>query len=354
MFQLIVPFARRLFDVLAIAIFFACCCVSGGCQRAEVPATGSDVPAQPVELPVDKPVTDKPAETKTLNTAFVPLDDHATNRPKQSPHDGYASSSACLECHPNQHESWSHSYHRTMTQIVGDDTVAGGFDGKTKRIFAWDYTAEKRGDDYWCKLDSTDGSGASFEYQLVMSTGSHHMQKFWYHTGKSRKMGMAPLVYLIEADKWMPEKSAFLSPPDHKLRLREVRGTRAAFSVMQRAPILELAATTTWMHGLPNSEYRARPATVQAPRTSLKRRRNRSSILAILARLSRRRYVDSVMVPGFERKKQRVRNGRKRGMPIAPAKTCSNCDTIPMERRIPTCMQRKRPSRVFGVTVKTE
>ena len=52
---------------------------------------------------------------------------------------------ACLECHPNEHDSWSHSYHRSMTQLVNDDTVAGGFDGKTRQIFDWRYTAEKRG-----------------------------------------------------------------------------------------------------------------------------------------------------------------------------------------------------------------
>ncbi len=147
-------------------------------------------------------------------------DESVSNRPIQKPHDGYIGSSACLECHPNEHDSWSQSYHRTMTQVVSPDSVAGGFEGNSQEIYGWEFTPQKRGDEYWGSIKSMSGD-AYHEYQLVMSTGSHHMQKYWYHTGKSRKMGMLPMVYLIEADKWLPEKSAFLSPPQNSLGMRE-------------------------------------------------------------------------------------------------------------------------------------
>ena len=229
MFPIIACFARRSTIPLALMAGAIWCCTFSGCQQQTEPIPDTQIDASSIDtdsIDVTQPVVQESAgadlnNAPTSGTHFVATRDDATDRPQQAPHDGYVSSAACLECHPNEHDSWSHSFHRSMTQVVNDDTVAGGFDGRIRQIFGWRYKPEKRGQDYWCKLDATDGSGASFEYKLVMSTGSHHMQKYWYHTGKSRKMGMAPLVYLIEADKWMPESSAFLSPPDHRLRLRE-------------------------------------------------------------------------------------------------------------------------------------
>jgi len=202
---------------LCVSLLALAVCVSAGCQRQRSVALDSagensqDVATQS-SAPQPEPLITK--------VAFTADDESVTNRPIQKPHDGYVSSSACLECHPNEHDSWSHSYHRTMTQVVSDESVAGGFEGKSQEIYGWQFTSEKRGDQHWATLESTTGS-AEHEYQLVMSTGSHHMQKFWYHTGKSRKMGMLPMVYLIEADKWLPEKSAFLSPPQTELGMRE-------------------------------------------------------------------------------------------------------------------------------------
>ncbi len=219
--------APRCITLLTFVTCLLACCMSTGCQRRSESVTPTPTTIDKANSAADsRPVSEEHAaaalsDEPSTDTDLLANNDAATDRPRQAPHDGYVSSAACLECHPNEHDSWNQSYHRSMTQLVNDDTVAGGFDGKTKQIFDWSYTAEKRGEEYWCKLDTNDGSGDSFEYQLVMSTGSHHMQKFWYHTGKSRKMGMAPLVYLIEADKWMPESSAFLGPPDRRLHLRE-------------------------------------------------------------------------------------------------------------------------------------
>lgn len=220
-------------------ILSASCLFAAGCGLQATPSPALDDPVASTAIPTDEPnarVNDQEsgvghAQVIVSESNVLPNEepeghadfeaDLATNRPRQQPHGGYVTSAACLECHPNEHDSWSHSYHRTMTQLVDDETVAGGFDGRTEEVLGWQHTPEKRGDDYVCKLKQTDGSDASFDFKLVMSTGSHHMQKFWYHTGKSRKMGMSPLVYLIEADKWLPENAAFLSPPEHGLRLRE-------------------------------------------------------------------------------------------------------------------------------------
>jgi hypothetical protein len=51
------------------------------------------------------------------------------------------------------------------------------------------------------------------ELPIVMSTGSHHMQVYWFPMGKGRMLGQFPLVYLKEDDRWVPRKSCFLEPP---------------------------------------------------------------------------------------------------------------------------------------------
>ena len=42
---------------------------------------------------------------------------------------GYISSDNCRSCHPSEYASWYGTYHRTMTQVAGDHSVMGRFDG---------------------------------------------------------------------------------------------------------------------------------------------------------------------------------------------------------------------------------
>ena len=146
--------------------------------------------------------------------------DDATDRPIAIAHDGYVSSNACIECHQDEHASWHQSYHRTMTQVVSEETVAGLFDGQTRKIYDWEFRPERRDDEFWMAFRSTK-TGMQFDHKLVLSTGSHHMQKYWYHTGQSRKLGLAPLIYLAESKRWVPEHTAFLRPTQPDLPVRE-------------------------------------------------------------------------------------------------------------------------------------
>ena len=48
---------------------------------------------------------------------------------------------------------------------------------------------------------------------VVLSTGSHHMQVYWYPTGEGRPLGQFPLVWIREAERWVPRNAAFVRPP---------------------------------------------------------------------------------------------------------------------------------------------
>ncbi|MCA9174473.1 MAG: hypothetical protein KDB14_08305 [Planctomycetales bacterium] len=139
-------------------------------------------------------------------------------RPAVSTDNGYISAQACKECHPGNHASWHASYHRSMTQLATDDAVIGDFDDAHVTAFGREFHMERREDGvFWVTMDDPDGDPNAeprrVERPLVMTTGSHHMQVYWYPIGEGRTLGQFPLIYLNDQQRWIPRSSAFLKPP---------------------------------------------------------------------------------------------------------------------------------------------
>lgn len=135
-----------------------------------------------------------------------------SNRPLEEAAPGYVSSGACRACHPRNYATWRASWHRTMTQRVAPGNVLGSFDGIEQRLLGRTYRLHRRGRQFWGDFSSGDGSRVK-QVQLVMSTGSHHMQVYWYPVGQGRLLGQFPLAYVKEAQRWIPRNAAFLMPP---------------------------------------------------------------------------------------------------------------------------------------------
>jgi len=84
---------------------------------------------------------------------------------------------------------------------------------------------EQRGRELWAACDDPDtaesltpGSGPGvrprrIKRQVVMSTGSHHQQIYWYETGKSRVLGQLPAIWLTADRRWIPRRAAIMHPP---------------------------------------------------------------------------------------------------------------------------------------------
>ena len=160
-------------------------------------------------------------------------------RPIQIADDGYASSRACQACHPSQYGSWYGSYHRTMTQVAAPDTVDADFDHvRVDAVDGRPMFLERRGRELWAEFDQPDwdGKGSApprISRQVVMTTGSHRQQIFWYATGHDRVLGQLPAIQLLEkrdresfspgssehdsrsrfSARWMPRRSATMHPP---------------------------------------------------------------------------------------------------------------------------------------------
>ncbi|MCC9603857.1 C cytochrome precursor [Stieleria sp. JC731] len=134
-------------------------------------------------------------------------------RPIEVPNDGYVGSDACKECHAENHATWEASYHSTMTQVADPEIVLGDFSDVSVQCQGQNYRMTMQ--DGVCSVITVnpDDPTKPVSAPVVMTTGSHHMQVYWFATGNRRLLGMFPLVHLNETGEWIPRQSAFLVPP---------------------------------------------------------------------------------------------------------------------------------------------
>ena len=140
-----------------------------------------------------------------------------THRPIAVESDGYIGSDSCRSCHPHHHATWYSSYHRTMTQVASRESIIAPVNGHTQ--FETDGLTSRlqwRDDTLWASMDMPregPDSIETFTRSIVMTTGSHHMQIFWFPLRTdTRLLGMFPYVYLKEQQRWIPRGAAFLQP----------------------------------------------------------------------------------------------------------------------------------------------
>ena len=133
--------------------------------------------------------------------------------------DDYVSSTTCRACHPSQYATWHGSFHRTMTQVATPESVRADFDAVVvEAVPGHLMRLERRGDEFWAEFDDPGWEGAPRDRpritrQVVMITGSHHQNIYWYATGHDRALNVLPGVYLLEEDRWTPRNAVVLAPP---------------------------------------------------------------------------------------------------------------------------------------------
>jgi nitrate/TMAO reductase-like tetraheme cytochrome c subunit len=99
------------------------------------------------------------------------------------------------------------------------DAVVADFAGvQVREVPGRPMSLERRGSQFWATLDDPDWNGSSdtpkrIERQVVMTTGSHHQQVYWYATGVGRLLGQLPAEYLIAERRWIPRSAALMRPP---------------------------------------------------------------------------------------------------------------------------------------------
>src|SRR5262245_16559184 len=140
-----------------------------------------------------------------------------------------AASASCRSCHPEHYDSWHRTYHRTMTQVAGPDTVVAPFDGVVLRSTRQIVPLFRRGEEFWTTMvdpEWRDGwlkrgidpashpSPRIVDQRIVMTTGSHHMQAYWVQGSKGNQLYKFPWMYVIDDQQWVADEDAFLQPPN--------------------------------------------------------------------------------------------------------------------------------------------
>ena len=194
--------------------------------------------------------------------------------PQQDKTKGYTSSASCRACHPSQYDSWQKSFHRTMTQLAGTNSVIGRFDGSEIVSGGLLYRVYQTNDQYWAEMPDPEimmkavmggirindhtyrikrtadspleeldlRTIPRVKKRVVMTTGSHHYQTYWVEgsvrnretnqdeTKYGNLLQTLPLVYLpkerpASADvlisattdgQWIPRENAFMTAPNSK------------------------------------------------------------------------------------------------------------------------------------------
>jgi hypothetical protein len=96
--------------------------------------------------------------------------------------------------------------------------MLASFDGvDVKEVPGRPMSLDRRGSALWATLDDPDSNAGDSRprvtRQVVMTTGSHRQQIYWYATGRGRLLGQLPAEYLVEERRWIPRSAVLMHPP---------------------------------------------------------------------------------------------------------------------------------------------
>ncbi len=128
----------------------------------------------------------------------------------------FAGSQACRACHPGAYSSWQASFHRTMTQKPTPAAVLGRFDGVAMQVGGRSVRMSREGDAFFTSFPDPAHIGPDapiVKEKIVLMTGAHHQQAYWFETGESRQLALAPVVWVRAEARWVPFEDIFVQPP---------------------------------------------------------------------------------------------------------------------------------------------
>jgi predicted CXXCH cytochrome family protein len=157
----------------------------------------------------------------------------ASKLPGAAAAEAFVTSDQCRSCHPNEYHSWHASYHRTMTQVAGTDTVLGDFNNVNLDLDGERFRLERRGSEYWVEMVDPDWKHdqakaragiAGFKLRdpksaprvwkrVGLLTGSHHFQAYWVPSMFGNLQFAFPFAWLIDERRWVPRKDTFIRDP---------------------------------------------------------------------------------------------------------------------------------------------
>jgi cytochrome c554/c'-like protein/doubled CXXCH motif protein len=119
--------------------------------------------------------------------------------PAQPVRAGFVGSAACVDCHADQHETWSVSAHAHSLREATPDTVLGRFDGQPFRDGERDLVPYRLGDEFFIRIEGA--GGAAKEHRVTRVIGRTFEQGYLAE-GASGRWILMPLSWSIERKEW--------------------------------------------------------------------------------------------------------------------------------------------------------
>jgi predicted CXXCH cytochrome family protein len=130
-------------------------------------------------------------------------------RPRNLHQVEYATSQTCTRCHGDHAASFRRTFHRTMTQLAGPDSVLGDFSNARLSYFGAEARFSRGADGaYWVSYGAA--SFASRSYRVVKTVGSRRYQQ--YLAERDGVLVRLPVAWHIAEKRWFHMNGAFLTP----------------------------------------------------------------------------------------------------------------------------------------------
>ncbi len=122
----------------------------------------------------------------------------------------YAGSAACGACHAEHSASWHRTFHRTMTQEAGPETVAGDFSGATYTYEGITARMHRDGAGRYLMTFTRAAGGPAVDAVVTRAVGSRRYQQ--YLADVDGALWRLPIAYHVEERRWFHMNGAFLTP----------------------------------------------------------------------------------------------------------------------------------------------
>lgn len=127
---------------------------------------------------------------------------------------GVVGSDTCARCHAEAHETWSRTWHRTMTQPALGQAVIAPFAGETFRYAGYEasFTKDVGGRPRMQVVRLSDGA-VVLDDHAVLAVGSHRYQQYMrVDPERADRFVRLPFAWHRGERRWIPMTAAFVEP----------------------------------------------------------------------------------------------------------------------------------------------
>lgn len=126
----------------------------------------------------------------------------------------YVGSTTCRSCHQDRHRSWYATWHRTMTQEAGPQSVQGAFDGRVVEAWGGRMRPVQDAEGYW--FETLDAQGRVLQrYRIERTVGSHRYQQYLTQVpATGENYHRLPWLWHNGDGRWVHMNAAFLYDDD--------------------------------------------------------------------------------------------------------------------------------------------